>query len=187
MIKCKKKVIEVYYKRKKEKQRRLKKQSQRRLKKPQRRKRREQKRVKEKGQLYRVYRYVYNDQKTPFHYGREHTIYVGQTSRSLKKRDYEHRRRDKTPFDRDLKKKYRTAHIVLIAEKRCANSREGKDWMDWMERLSLKHYKCLIGDTPHGCNKNRTRHYKDVDKFANDVREKREFLGEVGWKMLNQN
>ena len=106
-------------------------------------------------------------------------IYVGQTSRSLKKRDYEHRRQDKTPFDRDLKGKYRTAHIVLIAEKRCANTREGKDWMDWIEGLSLKRYKCLIGKTPHG-NRYRTRHYKDVDKFANDVREKREFLGEVG-------
>lgn len=181
MIKCKK--VPDYYKRKKEKQqRRLKKQPE----KPQHRKRREQKRVKEKGQLYRVYRYVYNDQKTPSHYGREHTIYVGQTRRSLEKRDYEHRRQDKTYFDRNLKGKYRTAHIVLIAEKRCANTREGKEWMDWMERLSLKHYKCLIGETPHGCNRNRTRHYKNVDKFANDVREKREFLGEVGWKMLNQ-
>ena len=112
------------------------------------------------SQIYSIYEYVWTDQHALF--PTPYSIYVGQTSDTLSRRDYQHRSNNANPpyFDRELKTTFQTATIRLVEEKAFDDPVAAKDWMDRQEYYWMKRKRTMRGDHAWGCNSNNARHWE---------------------------
>lgn len=112
------------------------------------------------SQTYSIYEYVWTDQHALF--PTPYSIYVGQTSDTLSRRDYQHRSNHANPpyFDRELKTTFQTATIRLVEEKAFDDPVAAKDWMDRQEYYWMKRKRTMRGDHAWGCNSNNARHWE---------------------------
>jgi len=143
--------------------------------------RKKEKRLAKKEHAYCIYKYTWNDQKTPSHYGKEHTIYVGQTSCAVATRDYQHRTDNSTYFDKELSGRYKHAKIESLLEKKFDDKDKATIWMNAMELVYLKFYDCYKGHTPHGCNVRRPPHFNTNEDLIREIRDR---FGREGLKII---